>query len=85
MATMKRLLVVGASLLQLPAIRKAKEMGLYVGVADFDPNAVGIPESDEYFNASTIDEQGICAVGLHIHSFCAAMAEAGVTFVLSMK
>jgi len=45
---MKRLLIIGASILQLPAIVKAKEMGLYVAVADFNPNAVGIPYADEY-------------------------------------
>ncbi len=56
---MKRLLIIGASILQLPAIKKAKEMGLYVGVADYNPQAIGIPYADEYFNVSTIDEEGI--------------------------
>lgn len=55
----KRLLIIGASILQLPAIKKAKEMGLYVAVADYNPAAVGIPFVDEYFNVSTIDEEGI--------------------------
>ena len=32
---MQRLLIIGASVLQLPGIRKAKEMGLHVGVVDF--------------------------------------------------
>ena len=58
---MKRLLIIGASILQLPAVLKAKEMGLYVAVADFNPNAVGIPYADEYYNVSTIDEAGVCA------------------------
>lgn len=57
---MKRLFIVGASVLQLPAIKHAKELGYYVGVADYDPNAVGIPFADEYYNVSTIDEKGIC-------------------------
>lgn len=57
---MKRLFVVGASVLQLPAIKKAKEMGLYVAAADFNPNAAGIPYADEFFEVSTIDEEGIC-------------------------
>ena len=55
---MKRLLIIGASILQLPAILKAKEMGLYVGVADFNPHAIGVSHADEYFNVSTIDEEG---------------------------
>ena len=56
---MKRILIVGASDFQLPAIIKAKEMGLYVGVADFNSNAVGIPYADEFFYVSTIDAEGI--------------------------
>ena len=56
---MKRLMIVGASVLQLPAILKAKEMGLYVGVADFNPEALGIKYADEFFNASTMDEDAV--------------------------
>lgn len=56
---MKRLMIVGASVLQLPGILKAKEMGLYVGVADYNPNAVGIQYADEFFNASTMDEDAV--------------------------
>ena len=59
---MKKLLIIGASILQLPAIKKAKEMGLEVAVADYDPKAVGIPFADRYFNASTIDVDAICKV-----------------------
>ena len=59
---MKRLLIIGASILQLPAIKKAKEMGLCVAVADFNPNAIGIQYADKYYNASTIDEDAICKV-----------------------
>ena len=58
---MKRLLIIGASILQLPAVLKAREMGLYVAVADFNPNAMAIPYADEYYNVSTIDEAGVCA------------------------
>ena len=56
---MKRLLVIGASVLQVPAIRKAREMGLHVAVADFNPKAIGIPLADAYYNVSTIDEEGV--------------------------
>lgn len=58
---MKKLLIIGASILQLPAIKLAKELGYYVGVIDYDPNAVGIPYADEYFNVSTIDVEGVTA------------------------
>ena len=56
---MKRILIIGASILQLPAILKAKEMGYYVATADYNPEAVGIPFADEYFNVSTIDVDGV--------------------------
>jgi len=56
---MKKLMIVGASVLQLPAIRKAKEMGLEVAVVDYNPQAVGIAFSDRYYNASTMDEDAV--------------------------
>ena len=54
-----KLFIVGASILQLPAIKTAKEMGLTVAVADRNPKAVGIPYADVYYQVSTIDEKGI--------------------------
>ena len=45
---MSRLLILGASTLQLPAILKAKEMGHYVAVADYNPQAIGILFADEF-------------------------------------
>lgn len=56
---MKKILIIGASILQLPAITKAKEMGMYVGVIDYNPNAVGVPYADEFFCVSTIDIEGV--------------------------
>ena len=58
---MKKLMIVGASVLQLPAILKAKEMGLHVAVVDFNPKAIGIQYADEYYNASTMDEDAVLA------------------------
>ena len=57
-------MIIGASVLQLPAIQKAKEMGLYVGVADYNPQAIGIQYADEFFNASTMDEDAVLAAAL---------------------
>ncbi len=59
---MKKILIIGASILQLPAIKKAKEMGFYVGVVDYNPNAVGVSFADEFFCVSTIDIQGVVKV-----------------------
>ena len=56
---MKRLMIVGASVLQLPAILKAKEKGLDVAVVDYNPYAVGIPYANHYYNASTMDEDAV--------------------------
>ena len=58
---MKRLMIVGASVLQLPAILKAKDMGLHVAVVDYNPKAIGIPYADAYYNASTMDENAVLA------------------------
>lgn len=55
-------MIIGASVLQLPAIKKAKEMGLHVAVVDFNPQAMGISYADKYYNASTMDEDAVLAV-----------------------
>lgn len=44
---MKKLLVLAAGLLQIPVIKKAKEMGYYVIAADDDPNAPGMVLADK--------------------------------------
>ena len=38
---MKKIMILGASILQLPAIQKAKEMDLDVIAVDMNPEAVG--------------------------------------------
>ncbi len=60
-------MIVGASVLQLPAIIKAKEMGLDVAVVDYDPKAKGIPCANEYFNASTMEEDAVLAAAEKYH------------------
>ena len=59
---MKKLLIIGASILQVPAIKKAKDMGFFVGVIDYNPNAVGVSLADEFFCVSTIDVEGVADV-----------------------
>lgn len=41
----KKIMILGASILQLPAIKKAHEMGLDVVAVDMNPNAIGFEES----------------------------------------
>lgn len=55
----KRLFIIGASRLQLPAIIAAKKLNMTVAVADQDTEAAGIAYADEFYNVSTIDEEGI--------------------------
>ncbi len=61
---MKSIFILGASKLQLPAIKKAKEKGLYVYVLDYDPNAVGLPYADQFLNISTLDKDAVYASAL---------------------
>lgn len=37
----KKIMILGASILQLPAIKQAKAMGLDVIAVDINPNAIG--------------------------------------------
>lgn len=59
---MKKILVIGASILQLPAIIKAKEMGFKVAVVDYNSKAIAVPYVDEFYNVSTIDKEGVLKV-----------------------
>jgi len=56
---MKKLMIIGASILQLPAIKRAKELGFNVAVADYDASAIGIPYADKFYEVSTIDIEGV--------------------------
>lgn len=56
---MEKIFILGASMLQVPAIQKAKEKGLYVYALDYDPEAVGIPYADEFLCISTIDKEAV--------------------------
>ena len=53
---MKKLLVLAAGILQVPVIKKAKELGYYVVAADGDPNAVGFALADKAICANITDE-----------------------------
>lgn len=52
---MKKLLMLGGSHFQVPAIKYAKEAGYYVITADYLPKNPGHKYSDEYHNVSTTD------------------------------
>ena len=52
----KKILMLGGSHFQVPAVKYAKEAGYYVITADYLPDNPGHKFSDEYYNVSTIDE-----------------------------
>lgn len=57
MVRMKKLLVLAAGILQVPVIKKAREMGHYVIAADGNPEAVGLPLADKAIVANITDEE----------------------------
>lgn len=55
----KRLLVLAAGILQLPVIKKAKELGIYVIAADGNPNAVGLKYADKALVVNIASEEEV--------------------------
>lgn len=58
-----RALVLGGSNIQLNAIRRIKELGIEVIVADYNQESIGKNESDFKENVSTFDEIGNLKIG----------------------
>ena len=56
---MKKLLMLGGSMQQIPAIKAAKEMGHYVITCDYLPENPGHKFADEYYNVSTTDKEAV--------------------------
>ena len=57
--TMKKLAVIGASYLQLPVVKKAKEMGIEVHCFAWREGAVCADVADYFYDISTIDKEAI--------------------------
>lgn len=55
----KKMMILGASALQVPAIRKAKELGYQIILVDYDENAVGFPLADVKLVVSTLDQEEV--------------------------
>ena len=51
----KKMMILGASALQVPAIKKAKELGYRIILVDYDENAVGFALADVKLVVSTLD------------------------------
>lgn len=63
----KRLLVLAAGILQVPVIKKAKEMGIYVIAADGDPDAVGLKYADKAIVVNITSEEEVLKVAHEEH------------------
>lgn len=55
----KKMMILGASALQVPAIKKAKELGYQIILVDYDANAVGFPLADIKLVVSTLDQEEV--------------------------
>lgn len=64
MTMSKKLLVLAAGILQLPIIKRAKEMGCYVIAADGDPNAMGFAYADKAICANIVSEDDMLKVAI---------------------
>ena len=58
----KKMLFLGGIMQQIPAITKAKDLGYYVITVDYLPENPGHEYSDEYYNVSTTDLNGVFAL-----------------------
>ena len=63
----KNILILGASLLQKPAIQSAKELGCKVFVVDGNPNALCVSLADVFECIDLKDEQGLLSYAKKIH------------------
>jgi formate-dependent phosphoribosylglycinamide formyltransferase (GAR transformylase) len=61
---MEKILLLGGSFQQIAAIKKAKELGLYVIVCDYLVDNPGQRFADEYHQVSTTNKEAILKVAL---------------------
>lgn len=55
----KKMMILGASALQVPAIKKAKELGYQIILVDYDPEAAGFSLADVKLVVSTLDQEEV--------------------------
>ena len=59
---MKKILLLGGAMQQIPSILKAKELGYYTITCDYLPGNPGHRLADEYHNVSTTDKEAVLEV-----------------------
>ena len=85
---MKNILILGAGLMQKPAILSAKEEGFRVNVIDADDKAVAIPFADTFRKIDLKDKDGILAYAKELKASpegLAAVFTAGTDFSASVS
>lgn len=61
---MKKILILAAGILQLPVIKKAHELGLYVIAADGNPNAIGFKYADKAICVDITSEEKMLQIAI---------------------
>ena len=85
---MKNILILGAGLMQKPAILSAKELGYKVVVVDADKKAVAIPLADEFYQIDLKDKEGILQLAQKLNASQEGLAgvfTAGTDFSASVS
>ena len=59
---MKKILILGGAVAQVPLIKSAKEVGLYVVLCDWTTTNPGIPLADKHYQISTLDLEMVLKV-----------------------
>ena len=82
---MKRILILAAGILQVPVIKKAREMGYFVIAADGDTNAVGLKYANKAIVANITDEKVMLQVAReeHVDGVIHPCSEVSVLFLNS--
>lgn len=80
---MKKLLMLGGSHLQVPAIKKAREMGHYVITCDYLEHNPGHQFAHEYYNVSTTDKDAVLELAkkLKVDGIVCYVADSGAPTV----
>lgn len=78
------ILVLGAGLMQLPAIEAVKELGYKALVIDADPSAVCVHAADRFENIDLKDREKIAELALSLGSSLKAVFTAGTDFSASV-
>lgn len=63
---MKKILMLGGAMQQIPAIKCAKELGFYVITCDYLPNNPGHKFADEYYNISTTEKERVLELAIKL-------------------